>query len=154
MVFRQVGNDTDKLISKFGLLNKSFYDIKRDLQSGQGIRSFGNFIKKEDIANLKKFNFDLKNGKSYLQAYQDNLSNSHTYIKKQGMAIAELYKQQNNLNRQLKQGKITQQEYDTQMAANKAQIQSITTQTGKLTLAQKSIDGSKQNCWCSHECGV
>ncbi len=138
MVFRQVGNDTDKLISKFGLLNKSFYDIKRDLQSGQGIRSFGNFIKKEDIANLKKFNFDLKNGKSYLQAYQDNLSNSHTYIKKQGMAIAELYKQQNNLNRQLKQGKITQQEYDTQMAANKAQIQSITTQTGKLTLAQKT----------------
>ena len=137
MVFRQVGNDTDNLISKFGLLNKSFYDIKRDLQSGQGIRSFGNFIKKEDIDNLKKFNFDLKNGKSYLQAYQDNLSNSHTYIKKQGVAIAELYKQQNNLNRQYKSGKIMQQEYNTQMSAIRTQIQAITTQTETLTLKQK-----------------
>lgn len=119
-------------------MGKSFYDIKRDLQSGQGIRSFGNFVKKEDIDNLKRFNFDLKNGKSYLQAYQDNLSNSHTYIKKQGVAIAELYKQQNSLNRQYKSGKIEQKEYNAQMTANKAQIQAITTQTEKLTVAQKA----------------
>lgn len=137
-MFRQVGIDTDNLISKFGLLNKSFFDIKRDFQNGQGIRSFGNVVKKEDIDNLKKFSNELKNGVGYSQAYKNNLVNSHAYIKKQGLAIAELYKQQSNLNKQYKSGKITQQEYTTQMAANKAQIQAITTQTENLTLAQKA----------------
>lgn len=138
MVFRQVGNDTDKLISKFGLLNKAFIDIKKDFQSGQGIRSLGNFVSKSDIENFQKFNSELKNGVSFHKAYNTNLSNSHTYVQKQAKAIRELHTQQSILSRQMRSGKIDQQEYKAQMAACDSQIQAITTQTGKLTLAQKT----------------
>ena len=138
MVFRQVGNDTDKLISKFGLLNKSFANIKKDFQNGQGVRSLGNIVTKDDVANLQKFHSDIKNGVGFFKSYNENLKNSHTYVQQQGLAIRELNTQQKVLERQYRYGKITQQEYDTQMSANKVQIQAITTQTGKLTLAQKA----------------
>ncbi len=59
-------------------------------------------------------------------------------VKRQANELIKLTNQQKQLNTQLNMGKITQQEYDTQMSANKAQIQAIINQTGKLTLAQKA----------------
>ena len=138
MVFRQVGSDTDKLISKFGLLNKSFADIKTDLTNKQGWRSFGNFVSQKDVDNFLKFQQEIKNGTSYHKAFNSNLSTSHTYIQKQAVELRKLYTEQGLLNRQLKSNKITQEQYNTAMAANKAQIQALTSSTQKLTLAQKA----------------
>lgn len=137
MVLRQVGNDTDKLMSKFGLLGKSFANIKKDFQSGQGIRSFGNIVTKNDVSNFQKFNDELKSGTTFHKAYNANLSKSHTYIQQQALEIKKLYTQQKLLERQRRYNKITEQEYNAQLTANKAQIQAITTQTTALTSAQR-----------------
>lgn len=138
MVFRQVGNDTDKLINKLGILNKSFADIKMDFQNGQGIRSLSNIISKQDVANFEKFQQDLKDGISYHKAFNNNLAQSHTYVQQQAVRLRELNVQQKLLNRQLTTGKITQAEYKTAMSANQAQVKSLTTQTQTLTFAQKA----------------
>ena len=138
MVFRQVGSDTDNLIAKFGLLNKSFAEIKVDLINKQGWRSFGNFVSKKDVDNFSKFQQELKNGTSYHKAFNSNLSTSHTYIQKQAVELRKLYTEQNLLHRQLRTNKISQEQYNTAMEANKAQIKQITTGTQKLTLAQKA----------------
>lgn len=137
-MFKQVGNDTDKLINKFGLLNKSFANIKMDFQNGQGIRSLGNIVSKQDIANFEKFQKDLQNGISYHKAFNNNLANSHSYIQQQASSLRELITQRNLLNRQLRTGKITQEEYNTAITANKAEMQALTTQTQSLTFAQKA----------------
>lgn len=138
MVFRQVGNDTDKLINKFGILNKSFANIKKDFQNGQGLRSFGNIVSKQDLVNFEKFQQDLQRGISYHKAFNNNLANSHTYIQQQAVRLRELNIQQKLLGRQLKTNKISQEEYNASMTANKAQITALTTKTQALTLAQKA----------------
>ena len=138
MVFRQVGNDTDKLINKFGILKKSFANIKKDFQNGQGVRSFGNIVSKQDLLNFEKFQQDLQRGISYHKAFNNNLANSHTYIQQQAVRLRELNIQQKLLDRQLKTNKISQEEYNASMTANKAQITALTTQTQTLTFAQKA----------------
>lgn len=138
MVFRQVGNDTDKLINKFGILNKSFANIKMDFQNGQGIRSLSNIVSKQDVANFEKFQQDLKDRISYHKAFNNNLAQSHTYVQQQAVRLRELNVQQKLLNRQLTTGKITQAEYQTAMKTNRAQIKALTTQTQTLTFAQKA----------------
>lgn len=138
MVFRQVGNDTDKLINKFGILKKSFANIKKDFQNGQGVRSFGNIVSKQDLVNFEKFQQDLQRGISYHKAFNNNLANSHTYIQQQAVRLRELNIQQKLLDRQLKTNKISQEEYNASMTANKAQITALTTQTQTLTFAQKA----------------
>lgn len=138
MVFRQVGNDTDKLINKFGILKKSFANIKKDFQNGQGVRSFSNIVSKQDLVNFEKFQQDLQRGISYHKAFNNNLANSHTYIQQQAVRLRELNIQQKLLDRQLKTNKISQEEYNASMTANKAQITALTTQTQTLTFAQKA----------------
>ncbi len=137
-MFRQVGNDADKLATKFGLLNKSFVNIKKDLSNGQGWRSFGNIVSQQDITNFSKFQQEFNNGVKFHKAFNDNLLHSHTYIQQQAVEIRKLNAQQYLLNRQLRDGKISQQEYSTAMTANKAQIQALTKQTQTLTLAQRA----------------
>lgn len=138
MVFRQVGNDTDKLINKFGILKKSFANIKMDFQNGQGIRSLSNIVSKQDVANFEKFQQDLKDGISYHKAFNNNLAQSHTYVQQQAIRLRELNIQQKLLDRQLKTNKISQEEYNASTTANKAQTQALTTQTQALTFAQKA----------------
>lgn len=109
-----------------------------DFQNGQGIRSLGNIVSKQDIANFEKFQKDLQNGISYHKAFNNNLANSHSYIQQQASSLRELITQRNLLNRQLRTGKITQEEYNTAITANKAEMQALTTQTQSLTLSQKA----------------
>lgn len=109
-----------------------------DFQNGQGIRSLGNIVSKQDIANFEKFQKDLQNGISYHKAFNNNLANSHSYIQQQASSLRELITQRNLLNRQLRTGKITQEEYNTAITANQAQITALTTKTQTLTLAQKA----------------
>ena len=108
-----------------------------DFQNGQGIRSLGNIVSKQDIANFEKFQKDLQNGISYHKAFNNNLANSHSYIQQQASSLRELITQRNLLNRQLRTGKITQEEYNTAITANQAQIQTLTNQTKSLTVAQR-----------------
>lgn len=138
MVFKQIGEDTDKLTKRIGLFSKSFANIKKDFQNGQGVRSFGNIVSKQDLVNFEKFQQDLQRGISYHKAFNNNLANSHTYIQQQAVRLRELNIQQKLLDRQLKTNKISQEEYNASMTANKAQIQALTTQTQTLTFAQKA----------------
>ena len=108
-----------------------------DFQNGQGIRSLGNIVSKQDIANFEKFQKDLQNGISYHKAFNNNLANSHSYIQQQASSLRELITQRNLLNRQLRTGKITQEEYNTAITANQTQIQTLTNQTKSLTVAQR-----------------
>lgn len=137
MVFRQVGSDTDNLIAKFGLLNKSFANIKKDIANKQGWRSFNNIVSQQDIDNFAKFQEELKNT-SYHKAFNNNLSKSHTYIQQQALAIRKLKAENYLLERQRRANKITEEKYNTAIEANNAQIQQITKNTQKLTLAQKA----------------
>ena len=135
MVFRQVGNDTDNLIDKLGLLNKSFADIKRDFQNGQGLRSLGNFISNQDVEKFEKFNSEFEKV-GFHKAFNDNLATSHSYIQKQAVAIRRLNTEQYLLKRQFREGKITQEQYNTALQSNQAQITALTTKTQALTFAQ------------------
>ena len=144
MVFKQVGSDTDNLINKFGLLNKSFANIKKDFVNGQGWRSFGNIVSKEDVANFEKFQQELKDGVSYHKAFNNNLTTSHTYIQKQAYELRELKTEQKLLTRQYNQGKISIDQYNTSLNANKAQIDALTAKTQNLTFAQKASAAMSQ----------
>ena len=115
-----------------------------DFQNGQGIRSLGNIVSKQDIANFEKFQKDLQNGISYHKAFNNNLANSHSYIQQQASSLRELITQRNLLNRQLRTGKITQEEYNTAITANQAQIQTLTNQT-KSYGCSKISDCNKQS---------
>lgn len=145
MVFKQVGTDVDKLSlvfkkfwSNFGLFNKSFTEIGKDFKNGIGIRSLTNFVSKQDVQSLNNFNRELTQGVKFSEAFRHNLSNSHTYVQKQAVAIARLNNQQKILKNQLNANKITQEQYNTAMATNKAQMQSLTSATNQLTFAQKA----------------
>ncbi len=138
MVFKQVGSDTDNLMNRFGLLGKSLANIKSDFTNGQGWRSFTNIVSKEDLANFEKFQQELKKGASYHKAFNNNLATSHTYIQKQASDLRRLKTEQNLLNRQYNRGKISQEEYNAALSANKTQMLALTAKTKGLTLAQKA----------------
>ncbi len=138
MVFKQVGSDTDNLMNRFGLLGKSLANIKSDFTNGQGWRSFTNIVGKEDLVNFEKFQQELKKGASYHKAFNNNLATSHTYIQKQASDLRRLKTEQNLLNRQYNQGKISQEEYNAALSANKTQMLALTAKTKGLTLAQKA----------------
>ena len=142
MVFRQLGDDTDIFIKNFGLqigqFKKTIKDIGKDFNSGLGLRSLTGFITKKDISALNNYAQAIQNGTNYTEAFETHLSKVPVIIKKQANELVKLVNQQKLLNKQHQEGKITQQEYDAQITANKTQMQAIITQTEKLTLAQKA----------------
>lgn len=62
MIFRTINADAKKLTEQFGLLNKSFRDIKKDFANGLGIKNslFQTSISKTDYQALQKFNSAIK----------------------------------------------------------------------------------------------
>lgn len=62
MIFRTINTDAKKLTEQFGLLNKSFRDIKKDFANGLGIKNslFQTSISKTDYQALQKFNSAIK----------------------------------------------------------------------------------------------
>lgn len=142
MVFRQLGEDTDMFIKKFGIqlgnFSKSLKDIGKDFNSGLGLRSLTGFITKKDLSALNDFSKAIQNGTNYTEAFKIHLSKVPIEVKRQANKLVELVNQQKLLNKQYQEGKILQQDYKTQMAANKTQIQAITAQTEKFTFAQKA----------------
>lgn len=139
MVFKQIGEDTDKLTKRIGLFSKSFSDIKKDLSNGLNIRQgLFSFVTDQDIKSLNEFNKAINNGAKYSDAFDTYLSKCPISVKRQANELIKLHTQQKILNQQLATGKIKEEEYNTAMAANRAQTQALTTQTQTLTLAQKA----------------
>lgn len=138
MVFKLVGNDVDGLMSRLGLLGKSLADIKNNLANGQGWRSFTNIVGEQDIANFEKFQQEFKDGIKYHKAFNNNLKTSHTYIQQQAYELRRLKTEQKLLTRQLDQEKISRQEYNVALTANKKQLAELTAKTQTLTFAQKA----------------
>ena len=132
MVFKQIGTEV-------GFLSKSFKDIKKDFSSGLGIKqSLFSFISQNDIKALNDFEKAIRNSSmTYKQAFDTYLSKAPIAIKRQANEIIKLTNQQRVLNTQYQTGKITQEQYNTAMTANKAKMQALTTQTQSLTLSQK-----------------
>lgn len=139
MVFRQIGEDTDKLTKRIGLFSKSFSDIKKDLSNGLNIRQgLFSFVTDQDIKSLNEFNKAINNGTKYSEAFDTYLSKCPISVKRQANELIKLHTQQKILNQQLATGKIKEEEYSTAMAANRVQTQALTTQTQTLTLAQRA----------------
>lgn len=139
MVFKQIGEDTDKLTKRIGLFSKSFSDIKKDLSNGLNIRQgLFSFVTDQDIKSLNEFNKAINNGAKYSDAFDTYLSKCPISVKRQANELIKLHTQQKILNQQLNTGKIKEEEYKTAMTANKAQITALTTQTQALTFAQKA----------------
>lgn len=133
MVFKQIGTEV-------GFLSKSFKDIKKDFSSGLGIKqSLFSFISQNDIKALNDFEKAIRNSSmTYKQAFDTYLSKAPIAIKRQANEIIKLTNQQRVLNAQYQSGKITQDQYNASMTANKAKMQALTTQTQSLTLSQKA----------------
>ena len=138
MVFKLVGSDVDGLMNRLGLLGKSLADVKNNLTNGQGWRSFTNIVSKQDIANFEKFQQEFKDGIKYHKTFNNNLKTSHTYIQQQAYELRRLKTEQKLLTRQFNQGKISIDQYNTSLEANKAQINALTAKTQTLTFAQKA----------------
>lgn len=139
MVFKQLGQDTDILIKKFGVFGKTFKDIGKDFTSGIGMRSLTNIITKKDVESLNSFITAIKKGANYTEAFNTHLSNSPIQIKRQANEIIKLNNQQKVLKRQLDSSKISQEEYNTAMDANNAQLQQITKKHSKTYPCSESI---------------
>lgn len=133
MVFKQIGTEVS-------FLSKSFKDIKKDFSSGLGIKqSLFSFISQNDIKALNDFEKAIRNSSmTYKQAFDTYLSKAPIAIKRQANEIIKLTNQQRVLNAQRQAGKITEEQYNTAMTANKAKMQALTTQTQSLTLSQKA----------------
>lgn len=76
MIFRTINADAKKLTEQFGLLNKSFRDIKKDFANGLGVKNslFQTSISKTDYQALQKFN-------TAIQATNDGLTKSQRITK-------------------------------------------------------------------------
>ena len=61
-IFRTINTDAKRLTEQFGLLGKSFRDIKKDFSNGLGIKNslFQTSISKSDWQSLQKFNSAIK----------------------------------------------------------------------------------------------
>lgn len=139
MVFKQIGEDTDKLTKRIGLFSKSFSDIKKDLSNGLNIRQgLFSFVTDQDIKSLNEFNKAINDGAKYSDAFDTYLSKCPISVKRQANELIKLHTQQKILNQQLSTGKIKEEEYKTAMVANRVQTQALTTQTQALTFAQKA----------------
>ena len=122
------------------MFSKSLSDIKKDLSNGLGIKkSLSSSISKQDIEALNNFEKAIRNGAiNYKEAFENYLSKTPQAIKRQANELIKLHNQQKLLNSQYSKGKISQEEYNKAMNINKANINAITNQTQRLTLAQKA----------------
>ncbi len=137
-MFKQVGTYTDKFTKQLTFLGKTFNSIGRDFKAGIGIRSLTSIVTQKDVTALNNFAKAIQNGANYTEAFKEHISKTPLKVRQQANEIIKLHTQQKQLNQQYNAGKITQQEYNTAMAANKTQMQAMTTQTQSLTLAQRA----------------
>lgn len=141
-MFKTVNSDATKLVSKIGILNRSFKDIQLDfktLSSSGGIKNIFNIVTSKDINNLESYCKAISNGTPRLAAFNQYIHNAPTAIRKQALEFTRQKNNLDNLTRSFQQGKITQEEYNSQSAILKNQMASLQTQSLKLTIQQKAL---------------
>lgn len=141
-MFKTVNSDATKLVSKIGILNRSFKDIQLDfktLSSSGGIKNIFNIVTSKDINNLESYCKAISNGTPRLAAFNQYIQNAPTAIRKQALEFTRQKNNLDNLTRSFQQGKITQEEYNSQSAILKNQMASLQTQSLKLTIQQKAL---------------
>lgn len=93
MIFRTINADAKKLTEQFGLLNKSFRDIKKDFANGLGFKNslFQTSISKIDYQALQKFNSAIKvtndgltKSQRITKAWNENMSGCSIAAKRMG----------------------------------------------------------------------
>lgn len=93
MIFRTINADAKKLTEQFGLLNKSFRDIKKDFANGLGFKNslFQTSISKTDYQALQKFNSAIKvtndgltKSQRITKAWNENMSGCSIAAKRMG----------------------------------------------------------------------
>lgn len=86
-------DNADNLTKKIGLLNKSFYDIKKDFKNGLGVTSslFNTKLSSTDLASLKAFNSAIKvtndgltKSQRITKAWNENMKNCSISAKRMG----------------------------------------------------------------------
>ena len=93
MIFKTINTDAKKLTEQFGLLNKSFQDIKKDFANGLGFKNslFQTSISKTDYQSLQKFNSAIKDTNDGLtksqritKAWNENMTGCSIAAKRMG----------------------------------------------------------------------
>ena len=93
MIFRTINADAKKLTEQFGLLNKSFQDIKKDFANGLGFKNslFQTSISKTDYQALQKFNSAIKvtndgltKSQRITKAWNENMTGCSVAAKRMG----------------------------------------------------------------------
>lgn len=96
MIFRTINTDAKKLTEQFGLLNKSFRDIKKDFANGLGFKNslFQTSISKTDYQALQKFNSAIKvtndgltKSQRITKAWNENMTGCSMAAKRMGNDI-------------------------------------------------------------------
>ena len=89
MILTTTDSNLDGAINKLGLFGKSFNDIKRDLETNRGFFKgiFSQSISKEDINQLRAFNYQIKSGIPIGQAWNNTMKNASVTAKKEAVNI-------------------------------------------------------------------
>lgn len=97
MIFRTINADAKKLTEQFGLLNKSFRDIKKDFANGLGFKNslFQTSISTTDYQALQKFNSSIKvtndgltKSQRITKAWNENMTGCSISAKRMGNDLA------------------------------------------------------------------
>lgn len=150
LIFRTISDDADKLSKQLGILNKSFYDIKKDFSNGLGIKNslFKIGISEKDLSSLKSFNNAIKNTNDGLtksqritKAWDDNMNGCSIAAKRLGNDLVTGKKRIQDINVTMKSATLSTKALGVAMniASNVAfmlAVSAITKVVTELTQAQ------------------
>lgn len=159
MIFRTISDDADILTKRLGILNKSFYDIKKDFSNGIGIKDslFKTGISEKDLTSLKSFNKAIKNTNDGLtksqritKAWNDNMGGCSITAKRLGNDLVTGKKKIQDINISMKSATLSTKALGVAMniASNVTFILAVSAVTKVITkLAQsqsKAVESAQE----------
>ena len=111
MIFKTINADATKLTEQFGLLDKSFRDIKKDFANGLGLKNslFQTSISDSDYKALQKFNTAIKatndgmtKSQRITQAWNDNMTGCSIAAKRMGNDLVTGKKKISDISSEMK----------------------------------------------------
>lgn len=146
MVFKNFTGDiknVTSLTSQLSLFGKSFKSIGEDFSklNGKG-RIVNALFSSSDTIALNNFNNALQNGSTNTKAFITHMKNASLDAQDTARQIINLRFKISLLNRQYKDGIITEQKYNAQMQAIQQQYDALSTRTQTLTVRQRLLAGA------------
>lgn len=111
MIFKTINTDATKLTEQFGLLDKSFRDIKKDFANGLGLKNslFQTSISDSDYKALQKFNIAINatndgmtKSQRITQAWNDNMTGCSIAAKRMGNDLVTGKKKISDISSEMK----------------------------------------------------